>query len=118
MGCQGSRDHSEKHVEQVNCYLDHLKRDLGRYPVLVYSVSTCQASSRAKELLKHEAVVFEYFELDLLDCLDLVLALHTLTQSDKTPYVFVRGKYVGSTAELDHLLTSGEFKLLNEPLGQ
>jgi glutaredoxin len=78
--------------------------------VLIYSVSTCPASLKAKQLLKQEAVVFEYFELDLLDSIDLVLALQTMTQETKTPYVFVNGVYVGSTAELEELLHSGELK--------
>jgi glutaredoxin len=78
--------------------------------VLVYSVSTCPASLKAKQLLKQDAVVFEYFELDLLDSIDLVLALQTMTQQTKTPFVFVSGVYIGSTPELEEHLRSGELK--------
>lgn len=114
MGCECSRDVREKRIEQVNCYLDNLRKDIARHPVLVYSVSNCPSSTKAKQLLKKEAVVFEYFELDLLDCLDIVVALQTVTQANKTPYVFLKGRYIGGTTELEAMLASGEFKRICE----
>mmetsp|Transcript_9970 Transcript_9970/g.19738 ORF Transcript_9970/g.19738 Transcript_9970/m.19738 type:complete len:118 (+) Transcript_9970:72-425(+) len=114
MGCECSGGLREKRIEQVTCYLDKLRRDVARHPVLLYSTTTCQASLKAKQLLKKEAVVFEYFELDLMDCLELVVALQTLTQATKTPYVFLKGLYIGGTTELEEMLNTGEFKRICE----
>lgn len=78
-----------------------LKEHFAEYEVLLYTISDCAASSGAKSLLKAHALSFEYFDLDLLnDHGELHNKLRVITAQSSTPYVFLRGKYLGGLEEL------------------
>ena len=53
---------------------------------------------------------FEYFELDHMnDDGQISATLKSMTGNDKTPYIFLEGKYFGSAEELIEGVRTGSF---------
>ena len=75
--------------------------------VQVYGRRTCDASGRAIQLLQARSIPARLIDMEDPDHRDLEARLIRETKSYKTPYVYLRGVYAGSYAELAELERSG-----------
>ena len=117
MGCQCSKidKGSELASDFIGSYTEIVTNQSKEYPLLVYSQLFCKNSSAAKEMLRKQRVQFEYFELDHMNESDQVLrVLQSMTGRKSTPFVFVRGEYVGGLAELAKVLDSRDAQSNND----
>ena len=83
-----------------------LRNHLASYPVLVYIDTHCTESKSAIQLLEQKRVKFESFNLQYMsEGLQLLAVLQTVTEREKTPFVFVNRKPVRTMNELTQLLS-------------
>ena len=112
MGCQCSTfdKHSEARIDLIEPFSEIIKSQISEYQVLMYSKSFCEQSRIAKQVLRKNAIQFEYFELDNMnDDGQAQSALQTFTGKKATPYVFISGKFYGGLKELQKGVESGDF---------
>jgi glutaredoxin len=79
-------------------------------PVQIYGRRSCERSGLAVRKLQERSIVARFHELDDPELRDREVRLVRETRRYDTPYVFVRGAYVGSLEELDALAKSGELE--------
>lgn len=95
-------------IEEDVAWLQEVQSDP---PVIVFSKTTCPYSKRAKELLKSYDISPQpkIIEVDLRDDSDLIKSVLTrLTHHSTFPNVFISGKSIGGSDDLQHLHASGE----------
>lgn len=77
-------------------------------PAQIFGRRTCDASGRAVALLLEHSVVARMINMDDADNVGLETRLIRDTKRYKTPYVYVRGEYIGGFEELAALVKSGK----------
>lgn len=74
----------------------------------LYGRRTCEVTGRALQLLRERSIVARMIDLDDPDNLGLEARLIKQTKGTMTPYVFVRGQYVGGFDQLAERVKRGE----------
>lgn len=77
-------------------------------PVQIFGKRTCDASARAVQYLREHSVVARMIELDDPDNRGLEDRLVRETKRYATPWIFVRGRYIGGLDELAALEKAGK----------
>ena len=81
----------------------------------LYGRRTCDRSGRARQLLETRSIVARFVDLDDPDHRALEARLVTETKRYDTPYVYLRGRYVGGHDELVALDRAGDLEARVEP---
>ncbi|OMJ85965.1 hypothetical protein SteCoe_12597 [Stentor coeruleus] len=118
MGCQCSAfdNNDEIRTNIAEPLIDIIKSQFEEYKVLVYSKSDCEDSQKVKQIFRQNNVTFEYFEVDNMNEGPQLLALlQKITSRKNPPFVFIKGKFYGSSREVRNGFASGELSkaLLN-----
>ncbi|OMJ91553.1 hypothetical protein SteCoe_5929 [Stentor coeruleus] len=116
MGCQCSAfDKNEEIRTSINePLIDIIKSQFEEYKVLVYSKSDCEDSQKVKNIFRQNNVTFEYFEVDnMSEGPHLLTILQKITSSTNPPFVFIKGKFYGSSKEVSDGFARGELNKEN-----
>ena len=84
----------------------------------IYGKRTCMWSGRVQRIFQDLGMPARFIELDDPDQLGVESRLVKETKRYETPYVYVRGEYVGGFQAVDELLRLGELEIRALPADQ
>jgi glutaredoxin len=79
-------------------------------PAQLFGTEACPWTGRAKRLLRDRSIVFEYVDLDAKEEIKTAARLVRETSQQTTPYVYVRGEFIGGYNALDEIERLGQLE--------
>ncbi|UJR10815.1 hypothetical protein I4U23_015002 [Adineta vaga] len=97
---------------------EHIQELIHKYPVVVFSKSTCPYCQKAKKLLAKYKLEDKYYVLELNELSntdEYQTELKKLTDDRTVPRIFIGGKCIGDEEDLENLEKQGDLtRLLKE----
>jgi glutaredoxin 3 len=114
MGCTCSdRNFGDSRDTEEVLISDLVSKQIEENPLLIYSISNCNKSKSAKNLMRKDGLDFEYFDLDKMEDKKFLHALEKITNHRNPPYIFVKGIYIGGLDELEEMLKDNSSRIAN-----
>lgn len=96
-------------------WLELVKADIAKNPVLVYSKSYCPYCANTKKTLENLKVTTKVYELDQIDeGQNIQTALQELTKQRTFPNIFISGNHIGGNSDFMEGLKKGSIQKLFE----
>lgn len=96
-------------------WLELVKADIKKNPVLVYSKSYCPYCENTKKTLENLKVTSKVYELDqMTDGAKIQTALQELTKQKTFPNIFISGNHIGGNSDLMDGLKKGKIQKIFE----
>ncbi|CAF1112575.1 unnamed protein product [Adineta steineri] len=94
---------------------EHIQELIHKYPVVIFSKSSCPYCHKAKNVLKKYKLDDKYYVLELnqlSNADEYQNELKKLTEDRTVPRIFIGGKCIGDEEDLENLEKDGELKRL------
>ena len=104
--CSDKREFPEGKDKSEMMFLEIINEHIQEHTILLYTLSDCENSRKAKSFCRSRGLEFEYYDLDKLnDDRKILKTLQKITDFKGKSLVFYTGEYQGGLQEFQQLVS-------------